>query len=95
MNDTKTANVHWSPSIANALQTRAALVQLITDGDAQAGVIGDLQNALTSIAKARNDESMMALCEVLRLEIGNLWGILIEADASAKTEIIVRENPEW
>ncbi|HDR9101147.1 TPA: hypothetical protein QDB15_006004 [Burkholderia vietnamiensis] len=70
------------------------LVDLIRDAAAQAFLIGDLWSALDKMAKQRGDEAMVALCEAMRIEIGNLHGTLIGADARANTGVLVEEAEE-
>lgn len=70
------------------------LVDLLRDTEAQAFLIGDLCSALEKMAKQRGDEAMIALCEAMRIEIGNLHGTLIDADSRANTGILVEEAEE-
>ncbi|MBJ9674507.1 hypothetical protein [Burkholderia gladioli] len=70
------------------------LVDLLRDTEAQAFLIGDLCSALEKMAKQRGDEAMIALCEAMRIEIGNLHGTLIDADSRSNTGILVEEAEE-
>ncbi|SAL16994.1 hypothetical protein AWB71_00685 [Caballeronia peredens] len=84
----------WSPSVENALSARKTLVGLIEAASEQAFILGDLQKTLTALAKSKSDESTLSVCNALRIQIGELHGILIGADAEADTRVIVSGSVE-
>jgi hypothetical protein len=84
----------WLPSMANGLKARNTLIRLIRDADEQRSLLAELGSALEKLAKARGDESIQHLARCINMELGELYGILISADAATDTGVIVERGDE-